>query len=135
MLDFTLGYPPRRTFWNWAAGSGQAGGERIGFNLVAEFNEGLENALWIGGRILPLAQAHFRYEKGALERTWRVRTEDGVFEATFEPEGKRAENIDVLVISSKFTQMFGRFVGTLLIEGERVPFTADGVVEEHHAVW
>ena len=101
----------------------------------ADADDVINALLSIEGRNLPRARAQFRYEKGALERTWQVRTEDGVFEAAFEPEGKRAEDINALVISSKFTQMFGRFAGSLLIDGERVTFTADGVVEEHHAVW
>ena len=135
MVDFTLGYPPRRTFWNWAAGNGSAGESRIGFNLVAHFNAGLENALWIDGRIVALAQATFAYDPKLLEQPWRVSTEDGVLEALFEPEGQRAENIQAMVLGSKFVQLFGRFTGSVKVDGVRQNFTAFGVVEEHHALW
>lgn len=135
MVDFTLGYPPRRTFWNWAAGCGRAGDQALGFNLVAHFNNGLENGLWLGGRMLPLAQAGFVYDPRALNNAWRIVSADGVLDLRFEPEGRRAENINALVASSRFVQLFGRFGGTLRLDGRELPIDAFGVTEEHHAVW
>lgn len=135
MLDFTLGYPPRRTFWNWAAGHGAAGESRLGFNLVAQFNDGMENALWLDGRVVPLSQATFSYDPVNLSRPWRINTADGALEATFEPDGQRAENIQAVLLASRFVQLFGRFHGSVTVDGERRSFTAHGVVEEHHAVW
>jgi hypothetical protein len=135
MVDFTLGYPPRRTFWNWAAASGTAGGHRAGFNLVAHFNNGLENALWLDGRIVPLAQASFIYDASALDKPWRVVSADGALDLVFEPEGRRAENVNALVLGSRFVQLFGRFSGTLRIDGRAHDYAGFGVVEEHRALW
>ena len=135
MVDFTLGYPPRRTFWNWAAGHGSSGESRIGFNLVAQFNAGLENALWLDGRVIALSAATFRYDPKNLSLPWHVETADGLFQATFEPDGRRAENIQAVVLASRFVQLFGRFQGHVMLDGEQRAFSAYGVVEEHHALW
>jgi hypothetical protein len=135
MVDFTLGYPPRRTFWNWAAAAGTAGGEQLGFNLVAHFNNGLENGLWLGGRMLPLAQAGFVYDPRALDNQWRIVTADGVLELRFQPDGRRAEHINAWLMGSRFVQLFGRFSGQLRLEGRDLEIDAFGVTEEHHAVW
>lgn len=136
MIDFSLGYPPRRTYWNWAAASGRtADGRSFGLNLVAHFNDGLENALWLDGRVIPLSQAVFIYEPQALDRPWRIATADGVLELNFIPEGRRSENVNALVLASRFAQMFGRYEGQLRLDGATIALEGLGVTEEHAAVW
>jgi len=135
-LDFTLGYPPRHTDWNWASLDGVTeDGTRIGINLVAHFMNGQENALWLGDRLLPLAQAVFQYDPARLLQPWRVRTADGVLDVEFTPEGERRENISVGILASRFTQPFGRFRGTLRTANGVKKIEGFGVVEQHHAVW
>ncbi|MFT3927505.1 MAG: DUF2804 domain-containing protein [Myxococcales bacterium] len=135
MLDFTLGYPPRRTFWNWAAGNGSAEGAQLGFNLVAHFNQGLENALWLDDQLIPVGQVRFTYDATDLAKPWLVESDDGAFSARFEPDGQRAENIQALVLGSRFVQLFGRYRGALKVGAHTRDFSAFGVVEEHHALW
>ncbi len=136
VYDFTLGYPPRQTFWNWAALVGQtANGRRFAANLVASFNNGLENCFWLDGRAAPLGQATFHYDRAATLQPWRIFTEDGALEVTFRPEGKRAERIAAGVLASDFQQPIGRFEGTLDTGAGKVAVTGSGLVEEHFAVW
>ncbi len=131
-LDFTLGYPPRHSLWNWASLDGQtADGRKVGVNLVAQFMNGLENALWLGDQLIPLAQASFDYDPARLLAPWRVRTEDGLVDVTFTPDGQRAEHLDALVLRSRFAQPFGRFEGRI---GNQQA-CGFGVVEEHEALW
>lgn len=135
-LDFTLGYPPRHTDWNWASLDGVTDdGQRIGVNLVAHFMNGQENALWLGDELRPLAQAVFQYDPARLLEPWRVRTADGVLDVEFVPEGQRREDISIGVLASRFTQPFGRFSGTLRTASGVKKIEGFGVVEQHHAVW
>lgn len=136
MIDYTLGYPPRSTTWNWASASGDASdGRRFGLNLVAHFNNGLENALWLGEEIVPLAQASFGYDPKNLEQPWRVTTEDGIVDLTFTPEGRRAERLWAGVMQSNFVQPFGKFSGRLNLSSGPLDVSAFGVTEEHIALW
>lgn len=131
-VDFTLGYPPRSTLWNWASLDGSTDdGRRVGLNLVAHFNNGLENALWLDGELLPLAQACFDYDPRDLTRPWRVTSLDGIVDIRFTPDGQRAEHLNALLLKSRFAQPFGRFEGR--VGTDRV--SGFGVVEEHAALW
>lgn len=131
-LDFSLGYPPRVSLWNWASLDGlTADGRRLGLNLVAQFMNGLENALWLDGELIPLAQATFDYDPANLMQPWRIRTVDGLVDVRFTPDGQRAEHLNALALKSRFAQPFGRFEGR--IAGH--PASGHGVVEEHEALW
>ena len=131
-IDFTLGYPPRSTVWNWASLDGMTdAGAKFGLNLVAHFNNGLENAMWLDGELIPLAQASFDYDARDLSRPWRVTSLDGIVDVRFTPDGQRAEHLNALVLKSRFAQPFGRFEGR--VGQSRV--SGFGVVEEHAALW
>lgn len=135
-LDFTLGYPPRHTLWNWASMDGVTeDGQRFGLNVVAQFMNGLENALWLGEELIPLAQAVFAYDRQHLLAPWKVRTLDGRVSLTFMPEGLRQENLDVGLMASQFAQPFGRFEGRVLTAQGEKSVHGFGVVEAHRAVW
>lgn len=131
-LDFTLGYPPRSSLWNWASLDGlRADGRMVGINLVAHFMNGLENALWLDGELHPLAQATFAYRPERLLAPWQVRSVDGRVDVVFEPGGQRAEHVQALWLKSRFAQPFGRWHGTV----DGIAASGYGVVEEHAALW
>lgn len=131
-LDFTLGYPPRSSLWNWASLDGlRADGRKVGVNLVAHFMNGLENALWLGDALIPLGQATFAYDPSNLLAPWHLRTVDGRVDVVFEPSGRRAEYLNALWLRSRFAQPFGRWSGTV----DGVAASGHGVVEEHAALW
>lgn len=135
-LDFTLGYPPRHTQWNWASLDGVTDdGQRVGVNLVAHFMNGLENALWLGDALLPVAQAVFQYDPARRLEPWRIRSEEGLIDIVFEPEGERREDLSIGLLASVFTQPFGRFTGTLCTPQGPRRVSGFGVVEQHRAVW
>jgi hypothetical protein len=135
-IDFTKGYPPRHTFWNWASMNAVTeSGIAFGVNLVGDFNNSIENALWINGAVQQLSQATFVYSHPAEKNNWRVKTLDGVIDMEFGPLGMRSENINALLMSSFFKQPFGVFKGIIKWNGESHTFTGYGVVEEHLAKW
>ncbi|HZH14646.1 MAG TPA: DUF2804 domain-containing protein [Archangium sp.] len=136
VLDFSKGYPPRNTFWNWASLVGRTeDGRSFGLNLTAEFNNALENAVWVDGQLVPLGTALFRYEPAAVLNEWKLSTADGVLDLRFFPEGLREDRIMLGAFESRFQQPFGRFEGTLRLNGQTVRVTGSGVTEQHWATW
>lgn len=126
MMDWTSGTPARQTEWKWAAGVGRAGDRLIAWNLRTGFDdaEQVENALWIDGK--PRSPGLAQIEPGS---PWRIRAEG--LELQFEPHGMRREDMNLLVVTSRYQQPWGRFYG----EFEGQPLEGYGVVEDHWAVW
>jgi hypothetical protein len=136
VLDFTLGFPPRHTRWNWASATGNTQDEKtVGLNLVAHFNDGLENLLLLNHQLIPLGKAIFQYEYPADKKSWKIKTEDGIVDMQFTPSGARKDHINVGFLKHQFVQPFGKFEGNILLEGNKIPFTAYGVTEEHDSLW
>lgn len=139
VMDFTLGYLGRHTFWNWAAGGGtDRQGNRLGFNLAQGINETgfTENAFWVNGHLVKTDVADFRHDDLDIMKPWQVETNDGRVRLRFLPEGKRTGNTLLGVIVSRIHQPFGRFEGSLQ-DGERIYELRDvsGFTEEHYAKW
>jgi hypothetical protein len=139
VLDYTLGYLARQTFWNWASGGGMdKEGNRIGFNLVQGVNETgfTENAFWVNGRLVKADVVDFRYDDLDLLKPWRIESNDGRVRLRFLPAGKRSANIHAGLIVSKFHQPFGRFEG-ILRDGDQLCElqNVSGFTEEHYAKW
>ena len=135
-IDFTKGYPPRETIWNWLSIIGISESEKsIAINLVDRFNNNMENILWYDGRKILLSAAKFSMQEPLDKTDWLIETNDGILNCHFSPRGARTENVNALIMKSKFTQPFGTVDGTIIIDGKEEKFTAIGVVEDHHAVW
>lgn len=135
-IDFTKGYPPRETIWNWMSFIGKTEkGKQIGVNLVDRFNANLENILWVDGQKTLLSSASFKMQSPLDKTDWVINTQDGILNCHLSPKGARKENISAIIMKSKFIQPFGTVDGTVLIDGATEKFTAFGVCEDHHAVW
>jgi hypothetical protein len=136
VIDYTFSYPQNNTFWNWACLCGQSvDGKAIGINLVSDYNNGLENCLWVDGKAYPLAQAVFIYDDPIDKNSCRLYTTDGILELRFIPEGSRKEDIHLIILQSQFIQPFGSFTGKVKIDGNEFSVSGTGVLEEHYAVW
>lgn len=140
--DFSAGYMRRETFWNWACLSGrvrQPGGDRLlGLNLSCGVNETSfsENCLWIDGQLVPTGLARFDYDRRDTRRPWRIRTADHSVDLTFTPAGAHTERMNLLLFATDFKQLFGRFEGSVRIDGAFVPVDGLwGFVEEQYAKW
>ena len=135
-IDFTKGYPPRETIWNWLSFIGKTESDKtIAVNLVDRFNANMENILWIDGSKTLLSAAKFSMQEPYDKTDWLISTNDGILNCHLSPRGARKENINALVMKSKFIQPFGIVDGTVLINGIAEKFTAFGVSEDHHALW
>ena len=136
VLDFSKGYPPRETFWNWASFVGiTSSGHEFALNLTAIFNDGLENIYWLDKKPYPVGKATFTYEKPISENQTIIKDDSGLLALDFTPEGKRSEKLDALILKSNFTQAFGKFKGKIIHGGEEILVSGSGLVEEHYALW
>ncbi len=137
-IDFSKGYPPRHTIWNWASITGTLeNGQRFGANLLDGHNGKYENAAWIGEDRILLPVTKFKYSKSKPldQQVWEMYTENKTIELTFDPVGVRKENLNAVVMKSKFTQCFGHFKGKVKKNGEWLNFEGYGPAEEHEALW
>ena len=138
-LDFTHGYLPRDTAWRWAFCSARHGARLIAFNLSEGFlrSAGGENVVWLDGAPCSVGRVHFDFEPSAPLAPWRIESEDGTLGLTFQPEGYRAQEIDLKIVASRYVQPFGVFSGHVTtVSGERVQLDAvPGVTEDHSAHW
>jgi hypothetical protein len=135
-VDFTKGYPPRETIWNWLSFIGTTkSGKSIGLNLVKHFNNELENVLWVDGKKTALSSSNFEMKAPVDNNPWHITSTDGILDCTITPSGARRENVNVILMKSIFVQTYGKVTGTVLIDGVKEDFTAYGVSEDHHALW
>lgn len=132
-LDHTHGLLARRTTWRWAAAFGHTDdGRPVGINLVHGFNEGLENAVFVGGKALGVGAATFHFDPARPSAPWKVTTDDGAVELTLEVEAVRSANVDLRVARSRYEQPIGGWSGR--IADVRVSNLL-GVAEDHDALW
>ena len=139
VVDWTNGFYPRQTFWNWACGSGTCdSGHWIGFNFSSGVYEYglLENTVWINGKPLNIGPVEFIYDHQNPDRPWTIKSQDNTVNLCFYPEGFRKANDNLGIIKSRFIQGVGAFKGK--IKSRTATFNVDhipGVTEEHFAVW
>jgi hypothetical protein len=141
LLDWTAGYFNRNTNWLWAALAGVlADGTPVGANFAALVNESFypENAYWLGGERIRVAQVIFRYDTEDPGREpWRIFTEDGRVDLTFRATGERGERTRLPFLKVNFRQFMGEYAGTLRDgKGGAVAVTGlRGLAEVHQSVW
>lgn len=133
-IDSSAGYLPRETAWRWA--SAHAPG--LGFNLQAGYFGEQENALWLDGRLIPLAAARFDFDAAQPLRPWHIATDDGLLDLVFTPQGARAEDRQLLLAASHYVQPIGRFDGTVRPAAGAAPRAVSGLIgvtEDHRSRW
>ncbi len=111
-LDFTSGYLPRVTRWNWVMGSGAlADGTPFGCNLAVGNNLGgqSENALWLGSDLVPVGLVRFSHEN----RAWGIKSIKPGIDLCFEGKAWRKEDRELGLLSSHFSQGFGVLSGSV----------------------
>jgi hypothetical protein len=133
-IDYSNGLLARETAWRWAS----AHTLELGFNLQAGYFGQCENALWVRGRLVPLGAAHFEFERGMARGPWRIRTEDGLLDLHFEPQGERREDRSLVIAASRYVQPLGTFSGWVRPDPGGPAIEVDrlfGVTEDHYSRW
>ncbi len=141
VFDWTNGFYPRHTSWNWACGAGVAhDGTQIGFNFSSGVYENgfPENTVWINGKPEGTGEIIFTYDPQNPLLPWQIKSRDCSVNLSFKPEGIRRAHDNLFIIKSQFIQPCGSFEGSIKTGGAAAPIhfsKVGGVVEEHHATW
>jgi hypothetical protein len=133
-FDYSNGLLARQTAWRWAS----AHALDLGFNLQAGYFGGQENALWLDGNLYPLGNANFDYDPANPLQPWHIRTDDGLLDLTFTPEGARRQDKNLLIAASRYVQPIGTFSGWVKAGCDaptRLVERLAGVTEDHFSRW
>lgn len=132
--DYSNGFLGRETRWRWAS----AHCRKLGFNLQSGYFGDQENALWLDGDLYPLGRAHFDFDPADPAAPWHVRTDDGLLDLRFVPEGLRREDRNLLVAATRYVQPIGCFNGWVRAAKDapvREVKDLVGVTEDHYSRW
>ena len=133
-FDYSNGLLARDTAWRWAS----AHSLELGFNLQAGYFGAHENALWLDGRLYGLGAAQFDFKPGAPLAPWHIRTDDGLLDLHFHPEGARSQDKNLLIAASRYVQPIGTFSGWVRASADapkRIVSQLVGVTEDHSSRW
>lgn len=133
-LDSSQGLLAHRTDWRWAS----AHRPGLGFNLQAGYFGGHENALWLDDQLIPLGAARFQFDPARPMRPWHIRTDDGLLDLRFQPEGARADTRNLGLVGSHYVQPVGTFQGMVRAAPDAAPRQVQGllgVTEDHCSRW
>jgi hypothetical protein len=133
-VDASNGLLARDTAWRWAS----AHREDVGFNLQQGYFGHQENVLWLDGQPIALGAAQFDFEAAQPLRPWRVRSDDGLLDLVFTPEGARAQSRNLLIAASHYVQPIGTFAGLVRAGPDAPPREIRdllGVTEDHRSRW
>jgi hypothetical protein len=137
-LDYSHGYPPRRTVWKWGFALGRArSGEPVAFNIVEGFVGEPECTVWVGDELFPVGEGRFTFDAREPLAPWHVHTTDGAVELDFAPGGAHREDKNLGLIVSRFAQVAGDYRGTIVLPG-RAPLElagVPGVAEDQDMLW
>lgn len=133
-FDYSNGLLGRNTQWRWASAHSPA----LGFNLQQGYFGRQENVLWLEGEPILLGNAEFGFDPQHPLAPWRIRTDDGLLDLVFEPEGARQEQKNLWVAASYYVQPIGTFSGTVRPHAQGPVHQVKrlvGVTEDHRSRW
>jgi len=126
VLDWGRGVWTYKNTWYWASMSSKINGKKIGFNFGYGFGnnaKGSENMLFYDNKAIKLKYVEFqipRDKKWRLDylKPWKIVSNDNKVDLVFEPILDRNDDTNVIIIKSLQHQVFGKYSGTLIINGE-----------------
>ncbi|MCR5610447.1 MAG: DUF2804 domain-containing protein [Clostridiales bacterium] len=125
LLDWGRGVWTYDNTWYWSAAQGTVNGLRFGFNLGYGFGDtsaASENMLFVNGIAHKLEGVTFNIPKDANGRDdylspWTFTSSDGRLTLDFTPILDRKSKTSLGIIMSDQHQVFGRFSGTVILDG------------------
>lgn len=124
LLDWGRGVWLYNGTWYWSSASGIVNGKKLGFNLGYGFGDtsaATENMIIYEGKAHKLADVTFNIpmkdDKEDYMKPWTFSSSDGRFECDFVPVLDRVDHTDLFVIRNIANQVFGKFSGTLILDG------------------
>ena len=127
ILDWGRGVWTYDNTWYWSCAAGEVDGKVFGFNLGYGFGDtgaASENMLFYEGKAHKLDRVTFQIpQKGNGDddfmSPWRFTSNDGRFEALFEPVLDRSALTKVGPLCSDQHQVFGTFTGSAVLDDGR----------------
>lgn len=126
VLDWGRGVWTYKNTWYWSSMSGIYQNHKMGFNLGYGFGDtskASENMFFYDDEVIKLDDVLFdipmKDGKEDYLKTWNFTSKDGKINLTFEPILDRHSNSNVVVISSKQHQVFGKFSGSIQVNPKR----------------
>lgn len=116
VLDHGRGRWPYSMVWNWAAGSGDVNGSRIGLQLGSKWTHGTgstENAIVVNGKTTKISEdLTWDYDTSDWLAPWRVH--GAAMDVTFTPFYNRVSVTSMVVLAGTTNQGFGTWSGWVL---------------------
>jgi len=139
-LDWGRGLWTYKNRWYWSSASGFLPEGAFGWNLGYGFSDrssATENAIFLNGHAHKLGEVEFHYDPSDYLKQWRITSDDGRFEAAFEPLLDRKSDTNLLLIRSAQHQVFGKFTGrAMLDDGTPIKFkNFPGFAEDVYNRW
>ena len=128
VLDWGRGVWTYSNTWYWSSLNSKVNGKKIGFNLGYGFGDtskATENMLFYDGKAYKIEHVTFHIpqdEKGNDDylKPWTFTSNDKSVDLKFVPILDRYDNTNALIIASRQHQVFGKFSGTLVINGQKI---------------
>ena len=139
-LDFTSGQLPRVTDWRWGFCEGKTSDQKpFAINLAQgnHLGECSENVVLYQGSVIQLPEVHFDFDPEQPDFKWMMKSADGCVDLEFEPKGCHLENRNLVLISSRFSQIAGVYSGKIkLPSGQTLTLSKQpGVAEDQKVKW
>jgi len=140
ILDWGRGVWPTNSQWYWGYGGGYVGNRLVGFNLGYGYGDdsaGSVNSILVDGKLHKLESIKLNFNSNDGTKPWRVQSNDGRLNLTFEPQYLHRVDTDLGVYYAHLNKVFGRFSGTLVLDdGERLEIKNFlGFAEKMHQRW
>jgi len=140
-LDYGRGIWPYRTAWNWGTFSGRSGADVVGINMGAKWTDGTgmnENGIVLNGKVHKVFEdIVFEYDEADFMKPWHIRTASSdMVDLTLVPFYEKAAKANLVILRARTHQLFGRYSGTLNVDGRTIRIdNILGWAEEHIARW
>ena len=128
ILDEHKSFLPYRTTWLWGTFALRVDGGLAGANFVQRATtpgHEDESCIWTPDACEPLADVRFERDPTAPLSSWRIASNDGRLDVTFDPEGRKTVKHQFGVASIDYVQLFGHYRGT--VRGADRAYDVDGV--------
>ena len=131
VLDWGRGVWTYRNTWYWSSLNARYHGKRIGFNLGYGFGDtsaATENMFFYNDRAYKLGEVEFNIPKDpktgkdCFMCDWTFTSPDNSVQLTFKPILDRYSGTSLVIIKSIQHQVFGKFSGSITVEGKKIEF-------------
>lgn len=120
VLDVGRGRWPSEISWNWGAGAGRCGDQRVGIQVGGTWTGGTgftENGFLVDGRLTKLgSELTWEYSWDDPMRPWRVQDPEGQLDLILTPRHDKHTHVEAGDLGRETHQVFGTWSGRLLTD-------------------